>query len=177
MIDWFSYDVIAQAVGVLGSAFIVGGYFLKTDNNSKKVIIIGSLLFAAHFLMIGAVTGALMNVINFFRVGLSIKFHKSKKLFFFFIATYLVAAYFTYSQPVDFLPLISSLVGTFSMYFLSGLAFRFCVLLSSSSWLTHNILIGSVGGIITELFVLFATFTVIYRLYIDRKRDSNDQNT
>ena len=170
MNNFLEYMTLEQVVGVMASAFIVGGYFCKSDNKAKAIIICGSVLFAVHFFMIGAMTAALMNVVNFFRVGLSIKFHGSKILFTFFVSVYLISLFFTYEEWLNILPVISSVLGCIGMYFLSGIKFRLCTIVGSSCWLLHNALVGSVGGVITEIFVLTAALTTIYRLWLDQKK-------
>ncbi len=173
MIDVSAYLNVPQLIGAFASAFIILGYFSKVDNRAKKILICGSALFAIHFFMMGAMTAMLINGINFFRVGLSIRFHGSKSLFTFFVLIYLLVGYTTYETRFDALPLISSLVGCISMYFLSGISFRLCTVVGSLCWLIHNVAIGSIGGVVTEVFVLIGVSTAIYRLILDKRKMEN----
>lgn len=165
---------VAQLVGLLASAFIILGYSSKHDAKLKTIVCIGAALFSAHFFMMGAMTAMIMNAVNFLRIALSIKFHGSKMLFVIFIVIYLSVGAFTYETWIDIFPLISSILGTVSMYFLSGVKLRLIGLLGSSSWLTHNFVVGSMGGIITELFVLTMLLTGIYRLIMDKRRVAHE---
>ncbi|MEM7618642.1 MAG: YgjV family protein [Pseudomonadota bacterium] len=174
MSDIFSYQIITQAVGILASAFIVGGYFSKCDVKTKRILMIGSLFFAIHFYMLGAITAMIINLINIFRVGLSIKFHKSKFLFAFFIGIYSIALIFTYEGWIDIFPFLATVTSCIGMYFLSGISFRKTSAVGAVFWLVHNIMSASWGGIITEVFILKAHIVTIYRLKRDDKRSQNE---
>lgn len=167
---------VAQLVGLLASAFVILGYSSKHDVKLKIIVCVGAALFAVHFFMIGALTAMMMNAVNFLRIGLSIKFHGSKILFTVFIVIYLVVGVLTYKTWIDLLPLLSSLTGTVMMFFLSGIKLRILGMVGSSSWLIHNIIVGSMGGIMTELFVMTMQLTGIYRLTMDKRREYETHN-
>jgi len=169
MSDIFSYQFIAQIIGLLATAFIVGGYLSKHDVKTKYILLFGSLLFAVHFYMLGAMTAMIINFINIFRVWLSIRFHKSKTLFAAFIVIYAIALFFTYERWIDILPFIATVFSCIGMYFLSGINFRKMSALGAIFWLSHNVFALSWGGIITELFILKAHMVTMYRLNKDKK--------
>jgi len=175
MVNIFSYDVIAQAIGIVATAFIVGSFLNKRDNHLKGYIMIGNLLFALHFFMIDAFAGMLINIINFFRVGSSIKFHKSTKVMLFFWGAYIIAAIVIYEKPIDLFPVFASMLSTFSMFKLSGIKLRVLAMLGSSSWLIYATFYQSIGGMITETFVMVLNSSTIYRMLKDKKK-SNEQN-
>jgi hypothetical protein len=178
MIDLFSYQFIAQAIGVIASGFLIFAFTHKSDNYLKTYLILGNFIFASHFLMLGAYAGMLIACINCFRVALSIKFHKSNAMMFSFMVVYILAGVSIYEKPWDLLPVFSSLLGTFSMYKLSGIKLRLCGMLGSFSWLTYGIIFHSIGGIIAETSAMILNISTIFRLRGDHKKDNlNDQNT
>jgi len=170
MIDVFSYQVITQAIGIVASGFVVFSFSQKRDNNLKIYLIIGNLLFAIHFFMLGAFAGMCVNIINIMRVGCSIKFHKSNKVMFVFFLIYSLVAALIYEKPYDLLPIFSSFLGTYSMFKLSGIKLRLLGLLGSSAWLTYGIIFQSIGGIITEVTGIILNLTTVYRLQRDNKK-------
>lgn len=169
MNDLLTYDFFAQAVGVLASAIVVFSFSRKHDDHLKFFIIFGNILFAAHFFMLDAYAGMLINMINAFRVGFSIKFHKSNWMMWFFLGVYLIAGYVVYEEPKDLLPVLSSLLGTYSMFKLSGIKLRLVGMIGASSWLTYAIISHSIGGMITEIGIMLSNSATIIRLMKDKK--------
>ena len=135
-------------------------------------MIAGNVVFACHFFMLAAYAGMAVGIINCFRIGLSIKFHRSNKMMFSFMVIYLIVGYFIYNTPSDVLPIISSLLGTFSLYKLSGIKLRIFGLIGSCSWLTYGIIHHSIGGIMTETSAMVLNLTTIGRLMRDKKKDA-----
>ena len=170
MVDIFSYGVIAQAVGIVASGFIIFSFNQKIDNHLKIYLIIGNMLFATHFSMLGAYAGMCVTTLNVFRVSFSIKFHKSTKMMLGFMTVYILTGIFIYKEMFDLLPIFSSLLGTFSMFKLSGIKLRLLGMFGSSAWLTYGIIFHSIGGIITETSALILNSSTIYRLIRDKRK-------
>lgn len=160
---------LAQIVGLIASMVVVYSFTHKMDNHLKIYMVVGNILFACHFFMLGAYAGMAIATINCFRVGLSIKFHKSNKMMFSFMSIYAAVGIVVYKEPVDLLPIFSSLVGTFTMFRLSGINLRLVGLFGSGSWLVYDIIFHSIGGIITEISALSLNSITVVRLMRDRK--------
>ena len=170
MSEIFSYVFLAQAIGILATVFVILSFNQKIDNRLKTYLIIGNLFFAVHFCMLGAFAGMFVNILNAFRVGFSIKFHKSTNMMLVFMGAYLLTAYLIYEELFDLLPILSALLGTFSMFKLSGIKMRLLGLVGSSAWLTYGIIYQSIGGIITETSVIILNLSTIFRLSRDGKK-------
>lgn len=177
MNDIFTYDVITQAVGIIASLFIIYSFTHKVDNHLKYFMMAGNFFFVIHFFMLAAYAGMAVAIINCFRVALSIKFHRSNKMMFSFMAIYIVTGCLIYESPSDVLPIISSLAGTFALYKLSGIKLRAFSLIGSCSWITYGIIHHSIGGILTESSVMAINLTTITRLLLNKKKQAHEQNT
>jgi hypothetical protein len=160
---------LAQIIGIIASAFIISAFLNKGDNHYKLLIMVGASLFALHFYMIGAMAGMVANIINAIRAGGSIYYHRSTPVLLFFLASYIAMGVVIYDSPVDLLPVFSGCVSTFAMFRLSGIQMRVCMYLSSLSWIAYGILVMSIGGIMTDSFILIANSITIYRLFKDKK--------
>ena len=171
MSDFFSQELIAQAVGIFASAIIISAFSQKSDNRFKFFAVVGNIVFALHFYMLGAYAGVVINFVNAFRNGLSIKYHKKDGLMYLFIGLYVVLGLVIYETPKDLFPIISGVVGSYGMYKLSGMNMRICFILSSLSWLVYGLIYKSIGVIITELFIQTTNAITIYRLYRENKHD------
>ena len=167
------YEMITQGIGLIASAVIIFSFTQKADNRLKVFLIIGNLIFILHFFMLGAFAGMLVNMINALRVGFSIKFYKSTKMMLFFMLAYITACGITYQNIYDILPVISGVLGSFSMFKLSGISMRLTGLIGSSAWLSYAIVFHSIGGIITEVSVLILNTLTILRLRGDKTNDKN----
>ena len=83
---------------------------------------------------------------------------------------YIAMALFIAEKWIDFFPAIASLVGTYSMYKLSGIKFRIMGLVGSSAWLTYSVAFFSIGGIMTEIFAITINLFTIRRLSKNAKK-------
>ncbi|MEM7618643.1 MAG: YgjV family protein, partial [Pseudomonadota bacterium] len=91
------------------------------------------------------------------------------KLMWAFIFFYLVSAFFVYERPSDLLPVFSGVISTYAFYRLSGIKMRIVFFFAESSWFVFSVLINSIGGIITNIFVLIANSITTFRLLRDKK--------
>lgn len=169
MLDLMSEAVLIQAVGLIGSAVVITAFAQKSDAHFKMVMTLGAFVFAAHFALLGAYAGAAVSIINGLRSGLSIKFHKSNGLLAVFLILYVLAGIYVYETPIDLFPLFSSVLVTIGFFKLSGIKLRILCLITESSWLVYSVIMKSLGGFITNVFVLSANAITIYRLFKDKK--------
>lgn len=160
---------LAQAIGLLASATIITAFFFKGDVKLKLIAALGHFLFIIHFFMLGATAGAITSTINSTRGLASIKFHKSKRVMFIFMSFYILAALLFVEQWIDFLPYATGVIGCYALYMLSGLKLRLLITVSAIFWLIYNIYFLSLGGILTEVFVISANCLTIYRILKGQK--------
>lgn len=174
--------IIAQAVGILAMAFNILSYQQKTRERAIAFQLCGGGLFAVNFLLLGATTGAILNVVAVIR---ALVFLQRDKLnanhpgwLAGFIATYIASYVATFSllgkEPtagnliVEFLPVIGMTATTLSFRLTDAKSIRRYGLISSPSWLIYNICCFSVGAIICEVLSFFSIVIGMFRL--DRKK-------
>jgi len=168
MTDWLSFE---QILGYIASALLITGYAIKTDVKTKTVLVFSSILFAFHFFLLGAFTAAAICSINAMRNISSIFFHKSIKVFTIFIDAYIISGYFTYNMFIDILPLIAATLTCVGMFLSGGLRFRILVIIACVLWIIHNSYVGSIGGTINSIILLFISVITVIRLNSDRKKE------
>ena len=76
----------------------------------------------------------------------------------------------------DVWPILGTVIGTYSVFCLSGIRMRSGFLLGACCWLTNNILVGSIGGTLLEMTVIVMNSTTIYRLYRQRTEPKLNQS-
>ena len=159
----------AQSLGLL--SFILGTYtFLQKNDKQLKVSML--CLFAcqtAHFFLLGSPTAAAANLLSLIRTFISIKF-KMPWVGIVFITANIVWGGILFETMLSILPILGACCGTYAVFFLHGIKMRLAFILGAVCWITHNILVGSIGGILLELIVIIANALTIVRIYLYNKQ-------
>ena len=180
-------QIVAQAIGILGMIIIVLSYQQKKQSLLIALQLIGSALFAVNYFMIGALTGALLNIVSVLR---SLVFLNKKRLhaehpawLFGFIAVYLAfyALTFTafqkpftpHAAAVEFLPVVGMTVTTIAYRHNQASLTRKLGFINSPCWLLYNVAAFSIGGIIGESVSLISIIVGLFRLDYKKTSDEN----
>lgn len=148
-------EILAQIIGILGTCAAFISFQLKENKKFFILQATSGLMFALNFLLLGAPTGCVLNLINIYRGAVMAGGKRLHKLPFLISiqAIYIIATVFTYTNIFSVIALTAQLIGTFAMWSGSGKTIRilqlFCV---SPLWLVHNIFVFSIGGIVCEVF-------------------------
>lgn len=171
------FEIFAQAVGIAAMAVIIYSFQQKTHKKVVTFQFFGCMLFAANFFMLGAIVGALMNVISVLRALVysnKEKFHGDHKGWMALFMTLYVLTYiltftvfgkeFTlYNAVLELLPVIAMVVTTVGFSTDSAKLVRLFGLVNSPCWLVYNIANFALGGIICEAFSLCSIFIGMLR--------------
>ncbi len=169
---------IVQAVGFVGMAF---AFISFQNNNIKKLLFfqtLAALSFAIHFSLLGAFTGAVMNILgasrNIIFANREKKWANNKLWMYFFILLYTVLGIFTWKDYFSILPIIAMTLATVAFWIPNPKATRFIVLPSSPCWLIYNIFNKSIAGSLTEIFVSTSLIIAIVRFDILKRKDGRN---
>jgi len=160
---FLTYINLVQVLGFL--AFFISLYaFSRTSDQHLRIgQAAQSFVLALHFYLLGASSAAAMSFLSGIRNYLSL--HKNvKNVAVLFIVVYLVVGIYTYEELVSILPVISALLGTTAVFYLSGIKMRLVMMLSTTLWIIHNAVLVSVGPLLMELFIFGTTARTVYRL-------------
>ena len=129
------------------------------------------ILFVAHYSLLHAWTGALMNLIEAGVVFVSYKkenksWAKQKFWPYIFVLLYVVAGLIALKTLVDFLPVIAQIFGAIAIWQKNPKAIRFIMLIPRPLWFIYNFTVGSYAGMTAELFILLSVITGIVRFDI-----------
>ena len=172
----------AQAVGILAMGFIIFSYQSKTHRGVLVFQLIGAVLFAANFWLLGAAMGCIMNLISAFRALVFLNQEKLRAnhpawlvgFLLTYLGSYILAFTVLGTQPTalnliaEFLPVIGMTAATLSFRMADAKMIRKFGLISSPCWLLYNIYAFSLGAIICEVLSLSSIIIGIRRL--DRKQ-------
>ena len=175
-------EITAQIIGVIAMAFNILSYQGKQQKTVILLQLFGGALFSVNYLLLGATVGGILNILAAIRAVVYFfgdKF-KADRLYWLigFIASYIAVYVLNFTvfgkEPtafyliVEILPVIGMLALNIGFRFKDAAKIRTCGLVSSPAWLVYNIVAGSWGAIICELFTLISIVVGMFRH--DKKR-------
>ena len=170
------YEIIAQSLGIIAMALIILSFQAKKQKTLILSHFFGCAFFVANFFMIGAITGAFLNIIGVVRAVIysnKDKFKNMKLWNTIFCSLYIVAYALTfiafgkevntYNLIVEILPVTGALATTIAFSLPSAAAVRKAAWINSPAWLIYNSLNFSIGGILCEVFSIISVIIGILR--------------
>lgn len=171
-------ELIGQILGIVGLIVTVLSYQFKKMNTVMMLQIFSCLCFTVSFILIGSIASAIMNGISIVR-SIIFSIEKTKTKFLSYISMQLmymmgvIIAYF-YVTPkwmIIFVAL-ASFISTYAIWTNNPAKFRIIqVLLVSPLWITNNIFVFSIGGILTESFNIVSIAVYFIRQKMIKKDD------
>ena len=172
-----TYEIIAQAIGIIAMAFNILSYQGKKQSTVILLQLFGGTFFAINYLMLGATVGCVLNIIGAVRaiVFLFKDRLKTDRLpwLIAFIASYIGVyvlnftvfgkAVTTYNLIIEVLPVIGMVALNIGYRMKNASDVRKFGLISSPAWLTYNIVVGSWGAILCEIFTLISILIGMFR--------------
>lgn len=166
-------EIVGQIIGFIAMAIIVVSYQQKSHKNILTFQMVSGLLFTIHYLLLGAYTGAVMNLLGAFR---SLIYSSRGKKWastilwpIVFSIAFLISGILTWDNSFSVFPLIAMLMSSVVLWIEQPRINRILSLPTSTCWLIYNIKTVSIPGIITEVFVLSSIVIGIIRLDIKKK--------
>lgn len=168
------FEIIAQGVGVLGIIASIISFQCKKHKPLMVFRTLNETLFAVQYIMLGAYTGAAMNIVGSIRNVIFAKQvekgKSTKKTGVFFSIAFVLFCLATWSGIKSVLIAFAKVISTFA-YGNKNTAFVRCmILLTSSMWLVYNLLVKSYAGCLCELFTLCSIIVGIIRFDLLKKK-------
>jgi hypothetical protein len=154
----------AQLTGYV--AFVLGVYsfWQKDDRRLKGTIGAQAFSYAVHFVLLGSPAAAAASLVTFVRAILSL-YTRSKGVAVAILVTNVAVGFVTATRPVGWLPVAASCAGTIAFFWFEGVRMRLVLLLATACWLANNLILGSIGGTLLELFLGAVNGSTCYRLW------------
>lgn len=180
------FDIFSQGVGILATFATVFSFQFKTQKGIMTMQSVGTVLWTLHFLLIGALSGSLLNLMCAARAIIYAKrsskeWAKSVSWVYIFTVTALVIYALQFiafgKEPtiknliVEFLPTLGVISTNVGYRLESGFKVRCSQFISSPAWMIYNVFSHSIGGVITEIFSLVSTIVGIIRHDIKRAKE------
>jgi hypothetical protein len=156
----------AQGVGWLAMTVGIVSFQPRKRWHVNSLQALCSLLWAGHYLAIGADAGAIFSGIAFLRGLISLVRHPRVGLV---VASFLpliwALAMVTANGPIDYIPPVAMTMSTLAQASPRVLRLRLFMALASPPWLTYAFLMGSQGGMANESFCLASNVIALYRYH------------
>lgn len=159
--------IAAQLVGFAGAVTYFLVFQMKKRKNILGLNVLAASIFVLHFFLLGAYTGAAMNVVCALRCVIYYyndkKWAKSKIWLAVFIGVSVVLGVLTWSDTYSVLPLASMIITSVSFWLKNEKHIRLLTLPSPPCWIIYNIHNGSVSGMVTDFIILVSIIISIVR--------------
>ena len=162
--NWF-----VQGMGFVAVAVFIASYQIKSNRWLFLMQLLGSALFCLQFFMLGAFSGCLSLAVNILRNALMTKYDEWKwvrqkwcpaLVILLFVAALLV----TWNGPVSLLAFVASVTSTIAYWTNSPRKIRMVnVACASPCWLAYDVIVRSVGGVISEAFTMVSVLVSFVR--------------
>lgn len=163
-------DIIIQVIGGLG---ILAGFISFQFKKHNKILFfktINEIIFAIQYFLLDAYTGMMMNVFGFIRNVLFAKRVANNKSTtvstVIFSVCFLIFGLMTYQGKKSILIIIAKILSTVAYGNKNTTIVRGLILITSTSWLIYNYFVGSIAGVVCEVFTLVSLIIGIVRLDI-----------
>lgn len=182
-------DFWIQAIGIVAMAINIVSYQFKSKRNILLCMCAGSLLFSVNMLLLGAVTGGIMNLLG---VARSLVYMKKDSLRIpikavnaAFISAYLLSYLLSFAvfgtEPsiqnilLELLPIIGMSAMTIAFSGNNARLIRLSGFINSPCWLIYNIFNNAIGGIICEVLGLVSIISSLIRMDVLGKKNGEEK--
>ena len=148
-------EIAAQIISIIASGIMIFSFQLKSNRRLFLCQVVSGVLFAVSYYLLGALTGCLMNVVGFARMGILALGEKYRKWYLLVLLElgFLVSTIVSYEGYLSLIVLAAQFFATLALWTDNGKLIRIVqVSAISPLWLLYNFLVMSIGGIVCEAF-------------------------
>lgn len=159
--------IFSQCVGALAAA---GDLYATTHKNDRRfmiVIVISSLVWAAHYALLGAWSAVGADLLTSARY-LGALYLRKTAVAVIFMSFYLIAIPFTYDGPIDILPYAAGFISTYALFFFHGVRMRLVFIVAHVLWVAYAFTESSVPGVFLNAIMVLSHIRTISQI----KRDA-----
>ena len=171
---------------IIGTAAVIENIFIFATLKRKNILklkFLSDALWCLNYLFLGAMTGAILNVIAMLRETIfSLRGRKKFATHFFWLPIFLLLTLISPALdcinagafvPLTVLPALGSMLTVYSFYQNNPTVTRYIALVAQSLWLIYTIMIFNVTAIISNAFQIISAIIGITRAIIVANRNKN----
>ena len=159
--------IVSQIVGFISFIISLIAYHRKKKQNIFTTMMIANILDIIHYILIGAYSGCITQVMTLIRNEIIVLKEKKQKLNNFavlvlLIIAYVVAGILTYKNIYSVLPILASMIYLYFIWNGNELKVKKIAFCCYFLWLIYNICVLSIAGIISDCVLIISTFIAVY---------------
>ena len=153
---------------------IVLSNWQKSKNKMMLFILFDSIFYFIQYVLLKANTGAVTNIVSFFRVILfskkdKIKIKNKNILLYMILIVYLILGLLTFKTFVDCLPIIATIIYSIFLWQDNPQKIRIGSSIMFSMWMIYDICVKAYFGAIAECFLLITAILSIIKATREEK--------
>ena len=157
--------IIGNIIALLASIVMVLASYVKEKNNIIKVQTIQMMLFTLSNLVLGGITGVIINAANVVRNILCYKNKLTSKIIIIInIFMIVLSIIFNNLSIIGWLPVIASVIYTTFMNTKNVINLKLLIILTTISWAIYDFTIKSYTSIVFDVFSFLACIISIYQI-------------
>ncbi|PSW20468.1 YgjV family protein [Photobacterium sanctipauli] len=162
--------VLSQIIIGIAVCFDLVSFQFKEKKNIIKCFVCAVTLIGIHFALLEQWTGAGLMALGALRYITSL-YTTSKRMALLFCISTLVITFFTYAGIASIISCTAALVQNIAAFSKNDQRLRQLMIVGTSLWLAHNIVIGSPTAVALEALFLSSNLIGYYRYYIKPKSE------
>lgn len=157
---WQTFWFIAMAIAFMA-------LLQKDDKKTLKIIIISMIFWVLHFYTMEVYSTLAATIIWIFRIFLSLKYKKNKRIFLWIVSATIVFWIITFENNYSILPIIGSIISAYWYFFFERIRLRLFMFVTSMFWFTFHISTWSMWWILNEIIVQLLLVIAMYKMIIE----------
>lgn len=160
--------LLIQIIGGVGVVCLAASFQKNNRSFTLMSQLVGSVFFLIHFILLGAWTGAAMNVIAALRSYVFNQRDKKKwanhnATIYVIIGLFVLAGVLTWQGPTSILPVVAMSLECTALWSKSTKKMRWIYVCARPGWIAYDFIVGSYAGLIAEAFIVTSLLTAIFR--------------
>ncbi len=160
--------------GIVGLILCIIPFQFKKHKHIVLVKMASELSFAVQYVLLGAWTGALLDLVSGLRNFLFYKCVEKKRstlpVIIAFSALVIALGIGSWAGPISLLPVGAKVISTVSYGMKNERLLRYITLPSCILWIIYNVIVGSYEGIVSDSLSFISIITAIYRFDVKKPR-------
>lgn len=168
--------IIAQILGILGSASNIISMQLKKKQHILICFILAGVLFTGSYLLLNGYSGAIVCLIATLQTGLSYIYDRKNKelpkwliIIFFILST--LGGVLTYQNILDIFAILAGVTYTWSIIQKQEKYIRLITLSNSALWFIYDIFIKAYSTCISDAIIILSTLIGIIRFDVLKNKN------
>lgn len=171
MFDFSNLDtinIIAQVIGIIATVITILSFQPKKRGMILILQTTSGALWGIHFALLQRYGGMALQIVSVIR-GIAFffkpksKFLNSPITMVAIMVLFIVAGIITFEGPISLCPMIAMIASTLALFQTKENRIRVLYLISSPLWLFYDAMVGSIGGVITEIFTIVSIIIALIR--------------